>query len=102
MRLMILFDMPVLTDKQKLEYRHFRDDIMDDGFMMLQYSVYVRYCQNDADAEKHIERVKKMKPAYGNVRILKITENQYSSMVIIQGEQTEQELSITSEQLLFL
>lgn len=102
MRLFLLFDMPVLTDDEKRVYRHFREAVMDDGFMMLQYSVYVRYCQNDSDAEKHIERVKKMKPKYGNIRILKVTENQYVSMVMVQGEKTTQEKVISDEQLFFI
>ena len=102
MRLFLLFDMPVLTDDEKREYRHFREAVMDDGFMMLQYSVYVRYCQNDSDAEKHVGRVKKMKPKYGNIRILKVTENQYVSMVMVQGEKSSQEKAISDEQLFFI
>lgn len=102
MRLMVLFDMPVKTDEERREYRKFRDHIMDDGFMMLQFSVYTRYCANDSDAQKHIDRVLKKKPKYGNVRILKITENQFSSMVMVSGEKSEQEESISPEQLLFI
>lgn len=102
MRLMVLFDMPVQTDDQKREYRHFRDFIMDDGFNMLQYSIYVRYCTNDSDATKHIERITKKKPKYGNVRIIKVTENQFASMIMIQGEKDEQEQIVSPEQLLFL
>lgn len=102
MRLLLLFDMPNLTDDEKRAYRQFRDAIIDDGFMMLQYSVYVRYCQNDSDALKHIERVKNKRPKYGNIRIIKVTENQYVSMVMIQGEKTTQEQAISEEQLLFI
>ncbi len=102
MRLLVLFDMPVLENDQKKEYRHFLKSLLNDGFMMLQYSVYVRFCQNDSDTDKHIERVKKMKPKYGNVRILKVTENQFESMVLVQGEQGIQEKAITQEQLLLL
>lgn len=102
MRLMVLFDMPVQTKDELREYRKFRDYIMDDGFMMLQYSVYVRYCPNDSDAIKHIDRVMKKRPKYGNVRILKVTENQFSSMILVAGEKDEQEQCIGPEQLLFL
>lgn len=102
MRLMVLFDMPVQTKDELREYRKFRDYIMDDGFMMLQYSVYVRYCPNDSDAIKHIDRVLKKQPKYGNVRILKITENQFSAMIVVAGEKSEQEQCIGPEQLLFL
>ncbi len=99
MRLMVLFDMPVETDAQRREYTHFRKFIMDDGFMMLQFSVYTRYCNNDSDAEKHMKRVSSYKPKYGNVRILKVTENQFSSMVVLSGEKSAQEIVETVEQL---
>lgn len=99
MRLVVLFDMPVEKEAQRKEYVRFRKKIMDDGFMMLQFSVYSRYCNNDSDAEKHIKRVKELKPKYGNIRILKVTENQFESMVLVQGEKTAQELVETDDQL---
>lgn len=102
MRLMVIFDMPVQTDDQRREYRKFRDFIMDDGFGMLQYSVYVRYCPNDCDATKHIDRITKKKPKYGNIRIIKITENQFASMIMIAGEKSEQEQVVSPDQLLML
>lgn len=102
MRLMVIFDMPVKTDAEKREYRKFRDYIMDDGFVMLQYSVYTRFCPNDSDAGKHVDRILKKKPKYGNVRIIKVTENQYASMVMVVGEQSEQEQAISPEQLVIL
>lgn len=99
MRLLVLFDMPVEKAAQRKEYVRFRKKIMDDGFMMLQFSVYSRYCNNDSDAEKHIKRVKELKPKYGNIRILKVTENQFESMILVQGEKTAQERLETDEQL---
>lgn len=98
-RLLVLFDMPVETAAQRREYTKFRKLIMDDGFTMLQYSVYSRYCNNDSDAEKHIIRVKVMKPKYGNVRLLKVTENQFENMILIIGEKSLQEKAETSDQL---
>jgi CRISPR-associated protein Cas2 len=91
MRLLVLFDMPVETDDERREYVHFRKFIMDDGFLMLQYSVYSRFCANDSDSEKHINRIKGTKPKYGNIRIISLTDNQFSSMVVVQGEKSEQE-----------
>lgn len=102
MRLIVLFDMPVLTEDERREYTHFRSFIMDDGFMMLQYSVYTRYCANDSDADKHMKRIEDYKPKYGNVRILKVTENQFTSMVLVAGEKSDQEKAETDEQLLFI
>lgn len=102
MRLIVIFDMPVKTDDEKREYRKFRDYIMDDGFVMLQYSVYTRFSPNESDSQKHIDRVLKKSPKYGNVRILKVTENQFASMIMVVGEQSEQELQTTGDQLVIL
>lgn len=99
---MILFDMPVETPAQRKEYTRFRKFIIDEGFMMLQYSVYTRFCNNDTDVAKHIKKVTDWKPKYGNIRILKITENQFDQMILVAGEKTEQEKKETSEQLVFI
>lgn len=101
-RLMVLFDMPVDTPAKRKAYAQFRKFIMDDGFMMLQYSVYTRYCNNDSDADKHIKRISTWKAEYGNIRLLKVTENQFTSMILIAGEKTEQELSESYEQLVII
>lgn len=102
MRLIILFDMPVQTKEQKREYVKFRDYIMDDGFLMLQYSVYIRMCPNDFSVGKHIARIKAFKPKFGNIRIIKVTENQFVNMEIIHGEKLEQEKADLSEDLIVI
>ncbi len=102
MRLFVLFDMPVETAAQRREYTKFRKFIMDSGFMMLQYSVYTRFCNNDTDAAKHMRRIQSYSVKSGNVRILKVTENQFESMVLVAGEKTEQEVKETAEQLILI
>lgn len=49
MRLLLMFDMPVITPEDKQNYSQFRKKIIDDGFMMIQFSVYVRICKNQDD-----------------------------------------------------
>lgn len=102
MRLFVLFDMPVEKEAQRKEYTKFRKFIMKDGFLMLQYSVYTRFCNNDTDANKHIKRILSFKPKYGNIRILKITENQFKNMILVAGEKNEQETLEVEEQLLII
>lgn len=102
MRLLVMFDMPVETKKQRKEYAKFRKALINNGFMMLQYSVYTRYCNNDTDTEKFIKRVMSFKPKYGNVRMIKITENQFEKMILVVGERDEQELNETREQLVVI
>ncbi|MDD3392992.1 MAG: CRISPR-associated endonuclease Cas2 [Bacilli bacterium] len=92
MRLFAMFDIPVDTKEGKKSYANFRKFLLKDGFIMLQYSVYIRYCHNQTDCLKHILRLKKNKPLYGNVKVLKVTESQYKSMISLIGEKRSQEI----------
>ncbi len=100
MRLMIFFDLPTKTDKQRESYRKFRKLLIDDGYIMVQYSVYSRFCRNYAAIEKHKSRIEKNKPKQGEIRIMIITEKQYLSMYIINGDFTYHEKTISSDPII--
>lgn len=102
MRLLVLYDMPMDNKAKRKEYVRFRDFILDDGFLMMQFSVYTRICPNESSAEKHIARVESFHPKYGNIRIMKITENQYQSMIMVNGEKDEQELLDNNDDLVII
>lgn len=85
MRILVFFDLPVLTSKQRRDYRQFRKFLMKNGFMMLQESVYCKLAQNSTVAEAIIVNVKKNKPGEGLVQMLKVTEKQYAKMEYIVG-----------------
>jgi CRISPR-associated protein Cas2 len=91
MRLFVFFDLPVETPKERKIYAKFRKNLIEDGFFMLQYSVYVRYCHNNSDSDKHIAHVESFCPETGSVRILKVTESQFVSMLVLTGERSERE-----------
>ena len=82
MWVLVLFDLPTETKKERKEYARFRKDIMGDGFTMFQFSIYIRHCPSKEVANMHIERVKKMLPPNGNVGILCITDKQFGEMEI--------------------
>lgn len=44
MRMICMFDLPVVTEKEKKNYREFRKGLLKEGFIMLQYSIYIRTC----------------------------------------------------------
>ena len=52
MRVLCMFDLPVDTDKEKREYRNFKKKLILEGFVMLQYSVYIRTCPNRQYSER--------------------------------------------------
>ena len=96
MRLILFFDLPVETAEQRRAYTRFHKSLIYNGFDMLQYSVYVRYCSNITAAEKYENKMLALKPEEGDVRILRVTENQYQNMYIMLGKKTKrQELENT-------
>ncbi len=101
MRVVALFDLPTNTKAERKAATRFRKFLLDDGFDMLQYSVYTRLCPNRDHAEKHMLRVKRNAPSSGSVRVLYLTENQFTNMYIIAGEKTTQEERLPAKQLAF-
>ncbi len=94
MRIIVMFDMPMQTKKEKQIYSSFRRFLLTNGYIMIQYSVYSRFCRNNVDVNKHIERLVKNKPKYGNIRVLQTTEKQYSNMIFLSGEYNFHEKTI--------
>ena len=102
MRLVVLFDLPVKTKKQRHDATAFRNFLLKDGYYMLQYSVYVRVC-NGADAvQKHRARLQDHLPDNRAVRVLVITEKQYASIQILLGHLTESDEPFAAQQLTVL
>lgn len=86
MRLMVMFDLPVTTPAQRRAATQFRTFLVNDGYTMMQFSIYVRVC-NGADAvEKHRMRLRAAVPENGSVRLMVVTERQYAGMDILTGE----------------
>lgn len=101
MRIMVIFDLPVITKNERHLATTFRRALLKDGFEMLQYSVYTRLCRNRDNADVHVSRMQKEAPKTGSIRILMLTENQYANMKILSGKKTVQEKRNLCEQLTF-
>ena len=68
MRLLIMFDLPVETSKERREYRQFRKRLINEGFLMIQYSVYVRVCVNKKSAQFIEKRISTFLPETGTIQ----------------------------------
>jgi len=88
MWVLVHFDLPTETKKDRKAYALFRKQILKDGFQMFQFSMYIRHCSSKENAEVHVERVKKILPAKGHVGILCITDKQFGMMEIFRGKET--------------
>lgn len=82
MWVLVMYDLPTETKKDRKLHAKFRKDILDDGFSMFQFSMYIRHCSSRENATVHIERVKRMLPPKGHVGILNITDKQFGLMEI--------------------
>lgn len=98
---MVLFDLPVLTEKQRRDYREFRKYLLKAGFFMMQESVYCKLVQNAGVAEVVQESIRKNKPGEGLVQILRVTEKQFAKMEYVVGENKSLVLD-TDERLVIL
>ncbi|MBO4646399.1 MAG: CRISPR-associated endonuclease Cas2 [Bacteroidales bacterium] len=86
MWILVFFDLPTETKKDRKNYAEFRKKLLKDGFNMFQFSIYTRHCPSAENAEVHIQRVKKSLPAYGSVGILCITDKQFGSIELFYGK----------------
>lgn len=101
MRLLVYFDLPVLTKLERSLAQEFRKNLISEGFIMMQYSCYSRFCRNEAEASKYLIRVKKLskKLCGGEVRILKITNRQYENMMVLLKEPKLTEIKVSKNPL---
>lgn len=83
MRILIFFDLPTETSKDRKSYSKFRKFLIDEGFIMMQESVYSKLTLNNSVTTLMREKIVKNKPQKGIVQILIITEKQFSSMEYI-------------------
>ncbi|MDR1739930.1 MAG: CRISPR-associated endonuclease Cas2 [Bacteroidales bacterium] len=100
MWIMVFFDLPTETKKERKVYADFRKNLLKDGFSMFQFSIYLRHCASSENADVHVKRVKNMLPELGNVGILCITDKQFGCMEIFHGKKLQEKTA--SEDIIWL
>ena len=82
MWVLVFFDLPTETKKERKAAAKFRKNLLEDGFTMFQFSIYLRHCPSAENADVHIQRVKRMLPPEGKIGILRVTDKQFGDMTI--------------------
>lgn len=85
---LVFFDLPTETRKERKIATSFRKKLLDDGFAMFQFSIYMRFCASRENADVHIKRTKMNLPPKGKVGIMAITDRQFGMMEIFHGTKT--------------
>ncbi|MFP5042164.1 CRISPR-associated endonuclease Cas2 [Parasediminibacterium sp. JCM 36343] len=101
MWVLVFFDLPTETKKERKAAGDFRKKILADGFAMFQFSIYVRHCASMENATVHIKRVQKILPEKGHVVIMTITDKQFGMMKIYQGTKPATAMDIPQQLELF-
>lgn len=92
MRIIVFFDLPVVVPRDRKAYAKFRKFLLNDGYTMMQYSVYTRICNGEDGVQKHMRRLRENIPSVnGAIRAIKITEKQFENMEILLGTTTPEE-----------
>ncbi|MBD3618507.1 MAG: CRISPR-associated endonuclease Cas2 [Chromatiales bacterium] len=83
---LVMFDLPTDNAEARRHYTKFRQALLEDGFLMMQYSVYARHCASDENADVHVKRVKQALPPDGEIRVARITDKQFARMELFYGK----------------
>ena len=89
MWILVFFDLPTETKKDKKRYIEFRKNLIQDGFVMFQFSIYLRHCASSENADVHLKRVKSFIPEFGKVGLLCITDKQFGKMELFYGKKPQ-------------
>lgn len=100
MRMLVFFDLPVVTRAERRAYAQFRRFLLNDGFDMIQFSVYGRILNGNDAQDKHLKRLIANLPPEGSVRLLTVTEKQFASMQLLVGLPLFQEKAVKANQML--
>lgn len=85
MWLVAMFDLPIDNKAARKHYADFRKALLRDGFTKMQFSIYIRHCASEENADVHFARVERALPPDGEVRILAITDKQFERMRVFWG-----------------
>lgn len=83
--ILVFFDLPTETKRDRSIATKFRKTLLENGYNMFQFSIYLRFCPSIENADVHIKRIKKILPPVGKVGILKVTDKQFGMMEIFYG-----------------
>jgi len=89
MWLFVFFDLPTSTKTDRKRASKFRNELLKDGFTMMQFSVYNRHCASKESLEVHQNRIKNIKPPAGHISLMSITDKQYSNIINFWGEKSK-------------
>jgi CRISPR-associated protein Cas2 len=93
--------LPVVESEERKEATAFRNFLLEQGFEMAQFSVYLRFCTGPEHTETLIKRIRDVLPPGGKVDCLFFTDKQYENIVSFHNGQREPARKNPEQLLLF-
>ncbi len=90
MWILVFFDLPTETKKERKAASDFRNKLQKDGFTMFQFSIYIRHCASAENTDVHVRRIKSFLPESGKVGILRITDKQFGDIELFYGKKVQE------------
>jgi CRISPR-associated protein Cas2 len=101
MWVLVLFDLPTETKKERKAYTLFRKKLLNSGFQMFQFSIYMRHCPSRENADVHVKRVKAILPEKGHIGIFQFTDKQFGMVELFYGKKTQKTSSPVQQLSMF-
>lgn len=98
---LVCFDLPVGSKEERKEAADFRKDLIREGFMMVQFSVYARPCASADRVDSQVRRLKNLIPGGGEVRALTITDAQWGRMLVMHSKKPRRSEEMPEQIMLF-
>lgn len=100
MRIILFFDLPMISEAEVRRYTRFRKYLLGNGYIMMQYSIYSKIFPNRDTVKWHQQELERNLPPDGSVMIMTVTEKQYKSIKSLVGSKKALDRKITSKKLL--
>ena len=101
MWVLVMFDLPVSTKVERRAATKFRTWLLDEGYEMSQFSIYMRFSASKEQVDRRVRDIERARPGKGSVHILSVTDRQFANMVIFRGGGRQQGRSEPTQLALF-
>jgi len=101
MWMLVTFDLPVETKKQRHDAAKFREGLLDLGFEMSQFSNYMRFCSGKEQLESYTQKIESILPERGHVYIFQFTDRQYENIIRFSDQSRQRRRKNPNQLILF-
>ena len=101
MWLLVMFDLPVGTKTERSAATRFRQWLLEEGYEMSQFSIYMRFCAGKEQVDRRTRDISKARPDKGSVHVLSVTDRQFEAMVVFRGTEHGRGRKVPSQLELF-